>query len=190
MDNNNFYNSVKSYLNDCDVTDIVTSIPEGSGVFHIANVPPERFAPSWVSQNAGRFSNQGEGVRYYANEFDVCARELGYPPETDPSGVVFVAAELTKATNVIDVHKLPDEIKAPLFADKDPQSKWENSYSFMQAVREDDRFSDTCGAYFPSASGQMLNTGGSCLALIDEPIPTNVIGSGDYTWWKSQYNAS
>ncbi|TWT72667.1 RES domain-containing protein [Crateriforma conspicua] len=190
MDNDQFYNNVKTYLGTCDRADIVTPIPQGSGVFHIANVLPERFDAAWVSQNAGRFSDDGEKVRYYANEFDVSAREIGYPPGSDPSGVVFIAAELTEPTNAIDVHKLSGEIKNELYADKDPATKWQKSHLFMQAVREDERFSDIRGAYFPSASGQALGTGGSCLALFDEPIPTNIIGSGDYAWWKSQQNVS
>ena len=190
MDNDHFYNSVKNYLINCNVDDIVTPIPQGSGVFHIANVPPEKFSQAWVSQNAGRFSDEGQKVRYYANQFDVCSREIGYPPGTDPSGVVFIAAELRETTNVIDVHKLPSSLNCELYVDKDPATKWDKSHLLMQAVREDGRFSDTHGAYFPSASGQALGTGGSCLALFEEPIPTNIIGSGDYAWWKSQDKAS
>lgn len=190
MDNEHFYNSVKNYLNNCDVDDIVTPIPQGSGVFHIANVPPERFSRAWISQNAGRFSDEGQKVRYYANQFGVSSHEIGYPPGTDPSGVVFIAAELSETINAIDVHKLPSDIKVELYEDKDAATKWDKSHLLMQAVREDGRFSDTRGAYFPSASGQALDTGGSCLALFNEPIPTSIIGSGDYTWWKSQGKAS
>lgn len=108
---------------------------------------------------------------------------------SDPSGVVFIAAELSETTNVIDVHKLGGEIKDEPYADKDPATKWQKSHLFMQAVREDDRFNNIRGAYFPSPSGQALGTGGSCLALFDEPISTNIIGSGDYAWWKSQKDA-
>ena len=185
-----YFNSVKGYLAKCDVNDVITPIPKGSGVFHIANVTPDRFKAAWVSQNPGRFTDGRKKVRFYANEFDVCAREIGYPPGTDPSGIVFIAAELSETTNVVDIHKLPSEIGDELYADKNPASKWDKSHIFMQAVREDDRFRDARGVYFPSASGQSLRTGGSCLALFDEPIPTNIIGSGDYSWWKSQYKAS
>lgn len=124
MDNAQFCNNVKTYLADSDTGDLVTPIPQG---IHIANVPPGDFNAAWVSQNAGRFSDTEQKVRYYANEFDVCAREIGYPPGTDPSGVVFVAAELRDTTNVIDIHKLSGEIKDELYADKDPATKWQKS---------------------------------------------------------------
>lgn len=190
MDNKVYYQLVEKYLSNCTLENLMTPIIEGSGVFHIANVPPASFNTAWVSANPGRFSKQGEKVRYYANEFDVSARELGYTPGVNLTGVVFVAAELKKTMNVIDVYKLPQEIKQPLFANKKPETKWEKSHIFMEAVQGSVRFENTCGVNFPSASGQMLETGGSCLALFDPAISTTVIGSGDYTWWKSRVNPS
>jgi|688.fasta_scaffold168330_4 hypothetical protein len=190
MDNDCFYNTVKKYLGGREVNDLVTTIPEGSGVFHIANVTPERYDAAWASRNPGRFSEHGQKVRYYASEFDICSREIGCPPGIDPSGVVFIAAEISSALNVIDVHKLPSNIQDELYAERDPDKKWQKSHLFMKAVREDGRFSDIRGAYFPSASGQLLGTGGSCLALFEKPIPTHIIGSGDCSWWRSQKEAS
>jgi len=190
MDNDSYRDLLRAHLTQCAVADVTTQIPTGSGVFHIANVAPDKFNPAWVSTRPGRFSGDGEAVKYYANDFEVCARELGYPPGTDPSGVVFVSARMTAETIVFDIHKLPPALQAPLFDDKSVTSKWEKSYVLMKAVREDPRFTDVKGTYYPSASGQMLQSGGSCLALFDQPIPTTVVGSGDYSWFKAQYGSA
>lgn len=186
MDEYTFGTMVRKHLAQSNVADVVAEIPANSGVFHLANVSPRDFIPTWISPNSGRFSDEGEKVRYYANNFDVCAREIGYPPGVDPSKVVYVAAETSKAIKVVDIHKMPQAIQDELFADKSLETKWKKSHVFMDIVREDKRFSGVEGAYYPSASGKALATGGTCLALFREPIATNLIGSGDHNWWKSR----
>lgn len=84
MDDESFRHNLCNFLTHCNMSDVITQIPEGSGVFRITNVSPERFDAAWVSQIGGRFSKPGEKVMYYANEFDVCAKELGYPPGPIP----------------------------------------------------------------------------------------------------------
>jgi hypothetical protein len=190
MDKDSYRMAIRKFLDNCIKIDVITQIPKGSGVFHIANILPNQFDKAWISQNAGRFSEEGEKVKYYADKFDVCAKELGYPLGTTPSNVVFVAAEITEDTSVFDVHKLPINLQSELYEDKNSVTKYEKSHVLMETVREDSRFKDIKGTYYPSASGQVLGTGGSCLALFDQPIPTNIIGSGDYSWWKSLYSAS
>lgn len=186
MDSQAFRDAVRCFLSTTESNGIITNIPGGSGVFHIANVSPSEFSPMWVSHNSGRFSDAGEAVRYYANEFNVSARELGYPPGTDPTGVVFIAARMNAETSVFDVHGLPSYLQMELYEDKDPKTKWDKSHILMETVREDPRFTDIKGTYYPSASGQILGTGGSCLALFCQPIPTTIINSGDYQWWLDQ----
>ena len=190
MEDEQFRNVVSSYLNSASPNTLTTELPAGSGIFHIANVPPEQFSPAWMSTSSGRFSVGGDKVRYFANNFDVCAHELGFGPGVEPSGVVFVASELSKSFSVIDVNKLPENIRNELYADKNQATKWQKSHVFMEAIRHNKGFGELRGVYFPSASGIVLGTGGFCLALFEVPLPQSIVGSGDHAWWIAQRESS
>lgn len=179
-----FQAEISSFLRTTQPGAVITEIPAGSSVFHVANVPASAYSPTWVSCRPGRFSPEGP-VKYFATNFDICTCEIGFPPGSIPSNVVFEAGETTTAFTVIDVHRLPDALKNELFADKNPDTKWYKSDVFMDIIKADARFSGVAGVYYPSASGQMLQTAGSCLLLTSETRPISISATGDYSFWKS-----
>ncbi len=181
----NYETQLRDFLPTIQPADIITEIPGGSGVFNVANVPPPTYSRTWVSWGAGRFSPSGEPAKFYATNFDICMSELGFPPGTIPTNVVFEAGETKNSFTVIDVHRLPEAIRNPLYADKNPATKWDMSHLFMDIVNSDDRYSGVAGAYYQSASGQMLQIAGSCLLLTSEMPPINIIATGDYWSWKA-----
>src|SRR5438552_18657395 len=61
-----------------DPTKLIVPLPSDSGMFRIANVAWDNWSANFISSQPRRWTHEGQSSRYFANEVEVCAAELGY----------------------------------------------------------------------------------------------------------------
>jgi hypothetical protein len=167
-----------------DPQQFIENIPPGSGICHIANVGQDQWNPGFVSTRSGRWSENGQPSRYFADDFKVCAAELGHAPENPPVGKTFELWETAREIPAINVARLPDDIRGALFEDFGPApDKWAKPYAFLEEVKKIPGLEGVGCVYAPSASGQMLGMGGMC--FMANPLGPDVrrVSVGNYEDW-------
>src|SRR4051794_13612575 len=76
-------------------SDLVITIPEGSGIFRISDVAPAEWKPFYMSIEPGRWTKAGQQSKCFADDFQRCMDELGYTLDNPPLNCVFELWEMT-----------------------------------------------------------------------------------------------
>lgn len=181
-----FREAVRKYLGTNSTGLLLTTIPEGSGICHIANVPEQDYDPCFVSTNQGRWNSAGEAAKYFASNFDIASIESHYPTGTPIEDRVFELHRTTKSIDAIKVSEsnLPQEIFRPLFEDKSPSTKWDLPAIFLEEVKKQPEFSNIQAIYAESASGIHLGVDGMCFVTSPLNGYTELAATGTSTEWK------
>lgn len=171
MTNDEFLTGIRDVFHS-DVSQFTQTLPAGSGIVHLANVPWERWQPSFISERAGRWNLQGQPTKYFADDLGVSLAELGYSPTNPPNGRTVEIWQTKDRLPVVSIGRFPAEIQNAIYQEKDAAKKWEYSHLLIQEFGKQIYAKDYVGIFAPSASGIVLEMGGLCLAT--NPRPENV----------------
>ena len=147
-----------------DISQFTETLTAGSGIIHLANVPWERWQPSFVSERAGRWNLQGQPTKYFADDLGVSLAELGYSATNPPFGRTVEVWQTKDQLPVISVGRFPKEIQSAIYQEKDSTKKWEYSHLLVEEFAKQSYARDYLGFFAPSASGIVVRMGGLCLA--------------------------
>ena len=178
---------LRSYL-EKDTGSLIEIIPGGSGICHIANkVTLAEWDPAFVSTKPGRWTEHGQPSKYFADQFEVCFQEVGYsvanPPDSD---TVFELWETCYPLSAVNIDRLPDYLRQPLYHDHGPPSiKWRNSHILLTELKRSPVYSPIGCIYAPSASGILSGSGGMCLVANPFTDPIKRIATKTYAEWKA-----
>ncbi len=164
-----------------NATEFITTIPARTGLYRIANVPPEEFDRDWVSRSGGRFCESGADSRYYTIDKTPSLLETRHELGVEPTGITYSIESLCNSIDVFDVHKLPQDIQEALYEDRDSSAKYEKSLLLMDAIEQSSKFvsAQLKGVLYQSASGNLHGIEGNCLLLTDSSVQTKIIDTGD-----------
>jgi len=185
-DPDQYREALREYLGTNSTGLLLTTIPEGSGICHIANVPEQDYDPCFVSMNQRRWNGAEETAKYFASNFDIGSIESHYPTGTPIEDRIFELHRTTKSFDAIKVSEsnLPQEIFQPLFEDKSPSTKWDLPAIFIEEVKKHTEFSNIQAIYAESASGMHLKVDGMCFVTSPLNDYTKLVATGTSNEWK------
>ena len=185
-DPDQYRDALREYLGTNSTGLLLTTIPEGSGICHIANVPVRDYDPCFVSTNQGRWNSAGEAAKYFASNFNIASIESHYPTGTPIEDRIFELHRTTKSFDAIKVSKsnLPQDLFHPLFEDKTPTSKWDLPAIFIEEIKKQPEFSGVQAIYAASASGMHLGVDGMCFVTSPLNDYTDLVATGTSNDWE------
>lgn len=125
---------------------LLFTVPSGSGVFRVIDIPGAQYQTGYVSISPGSFKARGETGNWYGAAIKTCFAEV--EPQGNP---VFEAIKFNQDTLFLSAYNLPMEMQRAIYEDRDLPS---GSYSKSQIVLElGGQYlapGSYSGAYFPS----------------------------------------
>jgi RES domain-containing protein len=167
--------------------DIVTQIPEGSGICHIATVSADKWITGFVNKEPGRWNKAGTPMKYYGDAFKTCAAEKFGTDTNKLDECVFEHWQMTKSVISFDISKFPEPLRTAFFEDKgNPPEKWRKPHILIEEAQASPYFSGVHSVYAPSASGQELGIGGMVFATNDPYGVAKLLNTGNYQNWLNE----
>lgn len=176
---------VRQYLS-TNPSGLIETIPSGSGIIHLANVDSNAWGSGFVSREPGRWTNEGQPSKYFADALTVCVAELGYTDDNPPCGKVVELWETTREFPAININKLPSPLRDALYQVKGtPPDKWTKPHILIEEVSQHPDYRDVKAIYAPSASGFAKDIGGMCFVADPNTAPIHRIKSQSYDDWQN-----
>lgn len=125
---------------------LIVTVPQGSGVFRVIDLPSAQYQTGYVSTSPGSFKMLGESGNWYGTEIKTCLLEVG------PTGrPVYEATRFRQNTPFLSAFNLPAEIQQAVYEDRDlipgAYSKSQIVLELAQLYLPQGAYS---GVYFPS----------------------------------------
>jgi hypothetical protein len=125
---------------------LLGTIPDGSGICRVVDMPASRYSVAYVSAAEGSFKEGGERGNWYATHFQLARTEAKIT-----GSCIYEYSKMNQATPVLDCHRLPAPIVNAIYDDKDlPVGLYEKSHIVIDVVRGLLPKGSWSGVYFPS----------------------------------------
>ena len=125
---------------------LLGTIPGGSGICRVVDVPASKYSVAYVSPTEGSFKEGGERGNWYATHFQLARVEARIT-----GSCIYEYSKMNQTTPVLDCHRLPALIVSAIYADKDlPIGLYAKSHVVIDVVRGLLPQDSWSGVYFPS----------------------------------------
>ena len=125
---------------------LIATLPSGSGIFRVIDIPAAQYQTGYVSSSAGSFKALGESGNWYGTNIKTCFAEVN--PAGNP---VYEVTKFREDVPFLDMFILPRKIVQAIYEDRHLPI---DSYSKSQIVIElaNNYLPTGCysGVYFPS----------------------------------------
>jgi RES domain-containing protein len=183
MTTEQFRSEIRAILHNKD-SDIITQIQSGRSICHIATVAADNWITGFVTTQPGRWNESGTPIKYYGEQFKICAAEKFGTDTGQLDKCVFEDWQLKKDVLSFDISKFPQPLREAFFEDKgNPPDKWVKPHIFIEEAKSSPYFSGIHSVYAPSASGQQLGISGMVFATKDPYDVAELQKTGSYKDW-------
>ncbi len=170
------------FLSTGDPNAILTSLPSGSGVLHIANTQPANWVSGYVGSSAGRWKIHGQEKKHFGDRAETSVLELAGLNHESMQDKVFEEWEITANTLAINVSCFPSHLQNAYFEDHSPApGKWAKSHILIEELHQVPAFKGISSILAPSASGLALGISGLVLVADPRSTPMRMIRTGAYS---------
>jgi hypothetical protein len=125
---------------------LLITVPSGSGVFRVIDIPGAQYQTGYVSTSPGSFKGLGESGNWYGSPIKTCFAEV------EPTGTpVYEATRFRQNTPFLSAFNLPNEIQQALYDDRDlPAGSYSKSHIVLELAQQYLPSGSYSGVFFPS----------------------------------------
>ncbi|MBI4327992.1 MAG: hypothetical protein HY674_22405 [Chloroflexi bacterium] len=148
---------------------LLLTVPAGSGVFRLIDIPGAQYQTGYVSTSPGSFKELGESGNWYGTTIKTCFAEV------EPCGVpVYEVTKFKQDTPFLSAFNLPSEIQQAIYDDRDlPSGSYSKSHIVLEFARQYLPLGSYSGVYFPTRRND-----GGVLTYDPRRIPVEFIYTG------------
>lgn len=148
MDDQTFTNILDPWMK-TGAHQLLDSLPSGSGMCRLVDVPVARYQTGHVSCNEGSFKPSGDAGNWNGTDFPTAFSE------SKPTGApIYEVTKLLQDTPVLNMYNLPVELRAAIHADRDLVSgRFSKSHIVMEVAAKYLAPTAYSGVFWPSRRG-------------------------------------
>ena len=168
MQNNEFQSGVFQWLS-TGAAALIQTLPSGSGICRLVNVPADKSSIAYVSTKPGSFKMSGDKGNWYTQNFKIAASEVHQSGEC-----VYEVSRLSQDTPVANMHRLPQPFLDAIYEDRDlPLVSYDKSHIVLSGLGQFLSTNAVSGAYFPSRRED-----GGCLVINPSGVSIDILYTG------------
>ena len=169
---------------DQDDPNLIVTIPAGSGICHIADVPAKDWISGFASSNPGRWNLSGEHKKYFADKFEICAAELCGTDIDRLKNCVFERWQTCEEIRAFNITKFPEDLRVAFYEDKgEPPDKWIKPHIFVEEAMKSEFYRDVHSIVAPTASGKALGIDGIVFVTYPDSQKVELLQTGTCNTW-------
>lgn len=151
---------------------LLDTIPEGSGICRTVGVPPEKYDVGFVSVAGGSYKKEGVSGNWYTTDqqFELAKTEAKISGEC-----IYERSTFDQNSPFLNCHNLPGELNRAIYEERDlPTGCFDKSFIIEEVAKKYLDPNSFSGVYFPSRRGD-----GGILVFNPNQVPITPTYTGE-----------